>query len=797
MVPTRLYVSQCILVTLLATALTSSADEYGCCYATNPTHSRAHMCPGYDSAACRRAERYSCAWSDDGSQCGAATTAGPDGCCYPSNTNNRNAQKCYNYDIESDCNRMSRWGCAWMDGVSDCTAKLTPAPVEPGCCFGENERKRMYMSCYDIGTDRALCDQRARQWGCGWKTGTTDCSLPTTTTTTEEPGCCAKGMPSNRQAYRCEDVDEKTCNQWANRAQCEWRVGDDPRLCADPTAQPTMNPIPTTEPTRAPIEGQSDCPTNHRHRKPWQTISDKERELYIDGFKILSEMGVTQKFTESHIENAEHSNSEFLPWHREYIYLMENAIRSLGGEYSCFTLPYWDWTLEPTPADVAAGASLFILDSGLGGDGAGECLDDVVWGNGSYAPYTASRVRSEECLIRDVDYVSSAGTCTFYSASQVMDLIDYSPRYQFFRPFLEGTPHPLPHVCVGGPSLGDMATLYSPNDPIFFVHHSFVDFIWALWQDCYDYDGEQSGSRSDAYSESVDYLLRFDLLPEWVGAEAKAVSETLDIYRHYDVSYEKGPFWENAFVDGDGNCGRDDGVDPINPQWFYNEEASLKSDWSPGRRFERSSNAISRAIWRNLREKYPDAPLRDLVAEWAEEVCLLEQMDSGLDCPVPDELPDCSSFPVDPDTNDIIISLDEMLNPDEFELTECQISTRRALFNWAEIMNQRRYLCEGCLDPICQRRALMESGRCTFDSMEHAQDDEEPQSVLLSVIDELSSEMRSATDCVASNVQMVIIVVAALLILVAKRCLDRSQQKRMRMKMDAAASGGLGYGAVY
>jgi len=227
---------------------------------------------------------------------------------------------------------------------------------------------------------------------------------------------------------------------------------------------------------------------------------------------------------------------------------------------------------------------------------------------------------------------------------------------------------------------------------------------------------------------------------------------------------------------------------------------SLSLDHHQKPRYERGSNAISRAIWRNLREKYPDAPLRDLVAEWAEEVCLLEQMDSGFDCPVPDMLPDCSSFPVDPDTNDIVISLDEMVNADEFELTDCQISTRRALFNWATIMNQRRYLCEGCFDPICQRRALMESGRCTFNSMEHYDDDPASLNRVLSaktVLDSVTSTMRSARECVESNVQMVVIVVAAMLILVAKRCLDRSQRKRTRMKMDAAASGGLGYGAVY
>lgn len=212
--------------------------------------------------------------------------------------------------------------------------------------------------------------------------------------------------------------------------------------------------------------------------------------------------------------------------------------------------------------------------------------------------------------------------------------------------------------------------------------------------------------------------------------DPKAVSDTFDIYIDYDVSYEKGSFWDRAFVDEDGNCGRDDKKDPINPQWFYNEETdeTLNDDETVirlGGIYERSDNEISAAIWNNLKQKYPDAPTRDLVAEWAEEVCLLEQMHSGLDCPVPDSLPDCSSFPVDPDTNDLAITLEQMIDPNEFALTQCQIDTRNKLYQWAGVMHQLRYLCEGCFDPICQRRAILESGRCTFSSNEHVQFDEQ------------------------------------------------------------------------
>lgn len=68
---------------------------------------------------------------------------------------------------------------------------------------------------------------------------------------------------------------------------------------------------------------------------------------------------------------------------------------------------------------------------------------------------------------------------------------------------------------------------------------------------------------------------------------------------------------------------------------------------------------------------------------------------------------------------------------------------------------------------------------------------------LYSALDTVSKSMKSVKEVLESNSQMVIIVVAAILIFVAKKCLEKSERNKMRMKMDAAAVGGLGYGAIY
>ena len=47
-----------------------------------------------------------------------------------------------------------------------------------------------------------------------------------------------------------------------------------------------------------------------------------------------------------------------------------------------------------------------------------------------------------------------------------------------FQTLLEGTVHGGTHNAVGG----DMAGSASPTDPLFWLHHAFIDKTWADWQ---------------------------------------------------------------------------------------------------------------------------------------------------------------------------------------------------------------------------------------------------------------------------------------------------------------------------
>jgi len=600
----------------------------------------------------------------------------------------------------------SKAGCDWLSGVdADCTP-------QPGCCYGTSSL------CWDA--DQSYCGSRtAKKAGCSWILGTTD-SPPDCTPPTPEPGCCAGGGS-------CQDATDSWCtSRSGKKAGCNWESGADAD-CSEPTKQPTNKPT-TALPTIAtpqPTHDPDGC--DHRHRRSWSSLSNTERQLYIDGFQELAKRGITQLFTETHIDSSEHGNDEFLPWHREYIWQLETAIRDLGGAYKCFTLPYWDWSDEPTPYDVDFNSlTLFITASGLGGDGDGQCLTDDVWGEGHYV------TEKGECLERDLDYPDEGTVCTWSTPAEVMDVILKDERYKKFRSALEGKPHAYPHICIGGDASGAMATYNSPDDPIFYLHHCFVDYIWALWQDCHNYDGANVESDSDEYYADVDYLLQYD--PQ---SFTRRVRDTFDIVADFDVSYEKGAFWTSANVAGDCGSGN------INGAWFYNldeaeEEfasansalASVMHADEDGSEAElecdhRSSEEASQDIFKNLRTDNPDWTRQELVHEWAKEVCYWEQALSYAAegaCVPGDDFYACDDLEIRDGELDIRVTKAEMVN--DPNRSQCQIDSVNLQYDWAKQFNQLQFLCRGCMDPFCDRDFLVDADLCPLNSNEHTEDEE-------------------------------------------------------------------------
>eukprot|EP01084_Bolivina_argentea_P290389 498795_1 len=158
-----------------------------------------------------------------------------------------------------------------------------------------------------------------------------------------------------------------------------------------------------------------------------------------------------------------------------------------------------------------------------------------------------------------------------------------------------------------------------------------------------------------------------------------------------DVTYEKGPFWINANVDN--NCAN------VNGNWFKDT----------ARRRMQSTTRSDRAkeILAELQKTIPNQQQR--LKEWAYEVCKYEQeREFGEICVPPAAFEDCSNMEINLSTNDIDITLEELLAKNG--LTECQIRTRKDWYEFASNANMLLKLCTGCFDPFCNNNQILD--RC-------------------------------------------------------------------------------------
>ncbi|WP_172828246.1 tyrosinase family protein [Paenibacillus polymyxa] len=204
-------------------------------------------------------------------------------------------------------------------------------------------------------------------------------------------------------------------------------------------------------------------------------------------------------------EFCPHGESIFLPWHRVYIRLFEQALQSIDPSVS---LPFWDWTSSESLAQGLAPAH---------GD---EMFDDggVPRLNPLFSGPIEDRSRQTrrnppQALRRLREHASAA-----------IDAMSDSNDFMSFTVAIEG-PHGDIHGWVGGPG-GDMSTiLRSAYDPIFWSHHANVDRQWAIWQKC--------NPQGNPPPEIMSLSLESRGFPGW------SVADTLDLSSpRLDYTYE-------------------------------------------------------------------------------------------------------------------------------------------------------------------------------------------------------------------------------------------------------------------
>ncbi|WP_068034861.1 tyrosinase family protein [Psychrobacter sp. P11G5] len=194
--------------------------------------------------------------------------------------------------------------------------------------------------------------------------------------------------------------------------------------------------------------------------------------------------------------NAVYRGPAFLPWQREFIRRFELDLdRLVPG----VTLPYWDWA-----SDAADPMNAVVWTNDLmGGNGSGAsrvvrsgpfAYDDADPDNswviinylglpdGGLVRNFGSR-RNTPNLPTQADIDEIQQISTYDSGNFDTSSVGYRGANEGRIPVNGKTPPPSnTHALVHEWIAGSMMLGTSPNDPVFFLHHCFVDKLWADWQ---------------------------------------------------------------------------------------------------------------------------------------------------------------------------------------------------------------------------------------------------------------------------------------------------------------------------
>lgn len=235
-------------------------------------------------------------------------------------------------------------------------------------------------------------------------------------------------------------------------------------------------------------------------------------------------------------QNMGHQNIAFLPWHREYLRRFELALQSVVPGV---TIPYWPWPMVPEPSTLFSNVRIHRIffssstQQDLGGLFAltGPPSPPSWWPtNFRWRIQPALQVGSSQILRRGSASDTWPPTASAVSAIETLNETPsgVNPYWAFWNRLESGDRmHNAGHNIVGGYMANPV---FSPNDPLFWLHHSFIDRVWSRWQTnrlagqagstlASHYPPQTEASPFNGQVPPVGHRLN-DLMWPWVGATA-------------------------------------------------------------------------------------------------------------------------------------------------------------------------------------------------------------------------------------------------------------------------------------
>jgi tyrosinase len=176
-------------------------------------------------------------------------------------------------------------------------------------------------------------------------------------------------------------------------------------------------------------------------RKTYRNLTDAERDRFVQALYHVKSTGLVDQFAQMHAGHFFmniHRSSHFLPWHREMLRRFERRLQQFHPD---ITIPYW-------------------------ASAARRSTSDPLWANSFLGQFNSAwnlgRALGSDTLPTQQQVTTNRGRGT----------------YDAFWSELERDIHNPPHRWVEG-VMGGTA---SPGDPVFYLHHCWIDMLWARWQ---------------------------------------------------------------------------------------------------------------------------------------------------------------------------------------------------------------------------------------------------------------------------------------------------------------------------
>ncbi|KAL6712228.1 hypothetical protein ACN47E_000105 [Coniothyrium glycines] len=217
-----------------------------------------------------------------------------------------------------------------------------------------------------------------------------------------------------------------------------------------------------------------------RVRTEWDSYSNSDRQAFIDAIKCLMGRAPNGQFSKSKSRYEDfvalhqlltpnvHSSAKFLIWHRYFTWTFEDVLRSECGFNRA--MPWFD---ETRYAGRFAQSSIFSSQWFGSINTGGNCVTDGQFANLALniGPGSTDQLH---CLSRDNDDSKTANCNQAY-----VDQCNAWDNYADMASCAETGPHAWGHNGIGAVMLDVWG---SPSDPVFWLHHAFVDRAFRIWQ---------------------------------------------------------------------------------------------------------------------------------------------------------------------------------------------------------------------------------------------------------------------------------------------------------------------------